>query len=214
MKTVRTYAKGEIIFSEKEQGQEMYILVSGAVELKKKTEQGETLLKVIDEPNDFFGEMALIDERPRSATARAVSESRLFVVDRSNFDKLILSNGSFSLKVIRKLSEHIRNSNKQISELVGLDQRERCYSAMVDFALQAGERLFNKGYKVAVPEMNDWINRNAGIAKKDVERHVYRLIKANRTPFASTASKSKDAIILPEEFINYYERKRTQKGIE
>ena len=208
MKTVRTYAEGEIIFSEKEQGREMYILVSGSVELKKKTGQGETLLKVIDEPNDFFGEMALIDERPRSATARAVRESKLLVVDRSNFDKLILSNGSFSLKIIRKLSEHIRNSNTQISELVGLDQRERCYAAMVEYALQFGERIFNKGYKVGVPTMNDWINQNAGIAKKDVERHVYKLIKANRTPFAGTASKSKDAIILPEEFINYYQRQR------
>lgn len=206
MKAVRTYAPGDIIFAENERGEEMYILSSGSVELKKRTEKGETLLKVIDQPNDFFGEMALIDENPRSATALSVAESKLIVVDRGSFERLVMSNGAFALKIIRKLSEHIRHSNLQISELVAVDQRERCYAAMVEYGLAHGERLFNKGIKVELAQMSEWINRNAGLAPKDIERHLYRLIKSNRTPYAGASTKSKDHIVLTEEFVRYYER--------
>ena len=58
---------GETVFAEGDAGDIMYVLLEGAVELRKKVGKGETVLKTVSTPNDFFGEMALIDDRPRSA---------------------------------------------------------------------------------------------------------------------------------------------------
>ncbi len=102
------YDSGEIIFREGEPGNKMYVLMAGAIELKKKLDKGETLIKTICEPNDFFGEMALIDDKPRSATAISVKRSNILVVDGAAFEAMILNNGKFALKIIKVLSERIR----------------------------------------------------------------------------------------------------------
>jgi CRP/FNR family transcriptional regulator/CRP/FNR family cyclic AMP-dependent transcriptional regulator len=115
---VKRYGKGDVIFKEGEKGDLMYVLLEGAVELKMKVEGGETVIKTVDTPNDFFGEMTLLDERPRSATAIASLPTKVLAVDGPTFESMILSNGKFALKIIKVLAARIRRSNVQISELI------------------------------------------------------------------------------------------------
>ena len=122
---VTQFESGEVIFREGEPGDRMYILLAGAVELKIKVDRGETVIKTIDTPNEFFGEMALIDERPRSATAVALRRTNLLAVDGPTFEAMILTNGKFALKIIKVLSERIRRSNEQVSDLIETMPRER-----------------------------------------------------------------------------------------
>jgi CRP/FNR family transcriptional regulator len=208
-KNIVEYKSGEIIFKELEKGDELYILAEGRVELTKKVEKGKKLLKVVDVPNEIFGEMALIDDSPRSATATAVQDSRLVAVKQAAFEHLIMSNGNFALKIIKMLSDRIRNSNIQISELVAEVPKERIYHGMVDFALHFGEQIFNKGYKVNIRKMTEWINGHIGVSRKDFENTLYRLLKTKEVSYAAKSEKTKDELILPENFIERFNRRQS-----
>jgi CRP/FNR family transcriptional regulator, cyclic AMP receptor protein len=205
----RTYEAGDVIFEEGQTGRVMYILVEGVVEICKKTHEGKTLLKVVNQKNEVFGEMALIDDLPRSASAVAVEPTTLYEINETSFEHLIKTNGNFAFKVIQILSERIRNSNYQISDLSEGDQKDRIQHAMVDYARLHGETIYNSGLKVNIDEMTTWINNHMGIAVKDLENHIQRLIKQDITPLAATSQKTRDAVVLSPEFMTTNERRRT-----
>jgi len=199
----RVFEAGETIFREGEKGDLMYVLLEGAVELKKKVGRGEAVLKVVDTPNDFFGEMALLDDRPRSATAVAERRSRVLVVDRPSFESMILQNGRFALKIIKVLAERIRRSNDQVSELIETMPKERISRGMADFAMRAGERIHDGSYKVSVAGMSAWINGHLGVPLDELEAAIFRLVKAESISY----SKAKDHLLLPEAFVRTNDRR-------
>lgn len=206
-KKVAAFQPGQVIFREGEVGKVMYILLSGAVDLKKRVDKGETVLKTVDTPNDFFGEMALLDDLPRSATAVAAKPTRLLVVDEQSFERFILTNGKFALKIIKALSERIRNSNIHITELIETRLKERIQRGMTDYALRSGEKIFNGGTKISIEPMKEWINTHLGIAKDDIDNHLFKLLKDETVVYAPTSVKTKDAVVLSEDFIRTYNRR-------
>lgn len=206
-KKVESCRPEQIIFREGEPGKVMYILLSGAVDLKKKVEKGEKVLKTVDTPNDFFGEMALIDDRPRSATAVATKPTKLLLVDESSFENIILTNSKFALKVIKVLSERIRNSNFQITELIETGLKERIQRGMADFAIRKGEKIFSGALKVPIEAMTEWMNSHLGIQRTDIDNQLFKLLKDETVQYAPTSAKTKDSIVLSEDFIRTYNRR-------
>jgi CRP-like cAMP-binding protein len=203
----KTFQPGEVIFREGDEADSMYILLEGAVDLKKKVEKGETVLKTVNVPNEFFGEMALLDDRPRSATAVAAAPTRLIEIDEATFENLILTNGKFALKIIKVLSERIRSSNVQIGELIETVPKERILRGMVDFALQNGEKIFNGGIKINIDAMKAWINSRLGIAVEDVDAYLFKLLKQNSVGYAPTSAKTRENLVLSPEFIKANDRR-------
>ena len=205
---VLTIAAGDIVFREGDPGDLMYILVKGTVELKMHVDKGETVLKTIEKPNDFFGEMALIDGRPRSATAVAAAQTTLIPVDRQSFENMILANGKFALTIIKVLSERIRRSNDQVEELIETSPRDRIMYGMADFALRVNERIHDGSYKAQVEEMKAWINTRMGIPLDEIEAGLFRLMKGGTIVYAATSAKTKEHILLPERFVQEYDRRQ------
>ncbi|MDX9957662.1 MAG: Crp/Fnr family transcriptional regulator [Spirochaetia bacterium] len=206
----RIFEAGSVIFKEGDKGALMYILVKGCVELRKKVEGGETVLKLVKTPNEFFGEMSLIDGRPRSATAVASEKTSLITVDDTIFDNMVLSNPKFALTIIKTLSARIRSSNVQISELIETIPRERTARGMVDFALQQGEKIFDGGYKVHVETMRSWVNSHTGIAFDDFDACLARFIKNEAVRYAATSVKTKEHVVLTETFVRENNRRDRQ----
>jgi len=198
---VKQYETGECIFREGESGDLMYVLIEGAVDLKKRLGRGETVLKIVDKPNDFFGEMAILDDRPRSATAIAAKPTKVIAVDARTFESMILGNGKFALKIIKVLSDRIRRSNDQVSDLIETMPRERVARGMADYARRHGERIHDGSTKVSYEAMKLWINSRLGIAPEEIETAVVRLLKISAISWAATSSKTKEHIILSEHFI-------------
>ena len=211
MQTVH-FTAGQTIFQEGSAGRVMYVLDSGKVELRKHTDNGEALLKTVDQKNDIFGEMSLIDDMPRSATAIAAGETEVFVINDTNFEHLIKTNGSFAFKVIQILSERIRSANRQIQELSETDQRQRCLGAMVDYGRQFGDKIYNGDLKVNIKEMQEWINSHLGISLRDIETQVSRLIKLGTTPLAATSSKTHECLLLSPDFMLQNDRRKLDRS--
>jgi len=103
-KETRKVDAGTVIFNEGDQGSEMFGIVDGEVELRAK---GRVLRSL--GPQEVFGEMALIDDAPRSLTAVAVSETTLAMIDRHRFLFLVQETPMFALNVMSVMAEHLRD---------------------------------------------------------------------------------------------------------
>ena len=100
----KVYHPGEVVFEEGDPGRALFVVVEGAVEITRATAQGAYVLNMLG-PGDAFGELALIDDFPRSGTARIVSvPGRLLILYKSDFDTLIDGNPRIALVVMRNLS--------------------------------------------------------------------------------------------------------------
>jgi CRP/FNR family cyclic AMP-dependent transcriptional regulator len=107
-KFLRTYRKSEIIFAENTLGSEMYIIHSGKVKLTSTKPGHEVTLATLG-PGEFFGEMALCDSEPRTATAIAESNNtRLIALDHEKFLYLVSQQPAFALTIMHGLCTRIR----------------------------------------------------------------------------------------------------------
>jgi CRP-like cAMP-binding protein len=99
-------APGGVVFTQGDTGVEMFGIVSGAVEL---TVDGRVMAKL--GPDDTFGEMSLVDQSPRMATATAVEQSVLAVIDRRHFLFLVHETPTFALQVMSSMAERLRHDS-------------------------------------------------------------------------------------------------------
>jgi CRP-like cAMP-binding protein len=113
-----TYAPGEKIFEQGELGTEMYIILDGDVEIVKHINDESHVLSHL-EKGDFFGEMALLENVPRTADAVAVGEVKTLVINGSRFDEMLHKNPEIAVRIIRKYSKRLREANALLERLVG-----------------------------------------------------------------------------------------------
>lgn len=102
------YPAGHVIFKEGEPGKEMYVVSSGAVELRL----GERRLEAI-EPGGILGEMALVDSSPRSATAVAATDCELVAIDEKRFQFLLQRVPFFAIEVMRVMAQRLRRLSRE-----------------------------------------------------------------------------------------------------
>jgi CRP-like cAMP-binding protein len=98
---------GDTIFAEGDTGTEMYIIQQGQVEIFKEY-AGSTRPIATLETGDFFGETSLLEEQPREASARAVSDFRLLRIDQTTFDQIVREDPEIAVRMLRKLSHRLR----------------------------------------------------------------------------------------------------------
>ena len=98
----KSYAPGEVIFHEGDPGKGLFVVLDGEVEILRETKEGERQIASFG-PSTAFGELALIDDLPRSATARASAPSRLLILYRSHFETLMVGDKGIALVVMHNL---------------------------------------------------------------------------------------------------------------
>ena len=111
------YDAGHILFEEGDDGDDMYIIQSGRVAIKKRVKGGETTLAVM-EKGDFFGEMAMLERLPRSAKAEVVDEGDVIKIDNETFGDMIKANPEIAIRMLRKYSIRLRDANNQIEMIL------------------------------------------------------------------------------------------------
>lgn len=109
----KDYKDGDIIFEENSVGREMYIILTGKAEVIKEKGDVETTLATLEE-GDFFGEMSLFDNNPRSATVKALGDVKLLEINQKNFLKKISRDPSLAFRMLEKMSQRIRITDEKI----------------------------------------------------------------------------------------------------
>ena len=126
----RFYKDNEIIFCEHEPGDELYIIQKGKIKITKIVDNNEVLLAVL-KPGDIFGEMALLENKPRSATAISFGESELLAVSKKNFESMVRTNPMLGTKLITLLSERIWKAYRQLANILISDPLGRMYDMLL-----------------------------------------------------------------------------------
>jgi CRP-like cAMP-binding protein len=108
----RTFQAGEMIFSEFEPGDTFYLIQSGRVQLVKIIGDIERTLDIL-QPSGMFGEMAILENSPRSATAIALDTVKVLEFNSQNFEILMLGNPQIALKLLRMFAKRIYDSKRR-----------------------------------------------------------------------------------------------------
>jgi CRP-like cAMP-binding protein len=107
----------ELVFAEKELGEEMYLVYSGKILIYQDLAGRREPLDIV-ESGGYFGEMAIIDEQPRSASARAEDDSILLVLHREDFRSAVLDYPDIAFAVFEEFSRRVRQADDRIRSLV------------------------------------------------------------------------------------------------
>jgi CRP-like cAMP-binding protein len=137
----RRYPKDSVVFFENEQGDFFFMILEGRIKVTILGDDGREVILSLLGPGDFFGEMALLDNEPRSATAIAVEDSELLSLHRNDFQNVLSDNRSIMIGLIKTLTARLRRANHQISTLALLDVYGRVARVIVDMAREEGRRL-------------------------------------------------------------------------
>ncbi|MDR0452295.1 MAG: Crp/Fnr family transcriptional regulator [Treponema sp.] len=151
--SVRNYARNTMIFSEGETGHDLYIIQKGSVKIVKIAQAQEVLLAVL-QAGDIFGEMALLESKPRTASAIAFEDVTLMTVNRQNFEDLTATQPQLVARLTMLLSDRIWFGYKQLANAHIIDPLGRLYDQLLiqleKDGITRGERqsyIFNFGPK-------------------------------------------------------------------
>ncbi|MDP9121305.1 MAG: cyclic nucleotide-binding domain-containing protein [Acidobacteriota bacterium] len=112
------YKAGEYVFREGDLGTEMYIIHEGKIEILNRIADEDRVLAVL-EKGDFFGEMSVLEDLPRAASARALADARLLQINGSTFDQMLQGNPEIAVRMMRKLSRRLRETDELLKTSFG-----------------------------------------------------------------------------------------------
>lgn len=126
----RNVTAGQVLFHEGEPGREMFVIQSGKVRLVRNIRGQEKLLAELG-AGEFFGEMSIINDKPRTATATVVEDAQLLVLDPKTFEAMIKANTEIAVRMIKKLAKRLDDANGQIENLLLGDANSRIVHALL-----------------------------------------------------------------------------------
>ncbi len=174
----RKYTKNSIVFLEEEIGAILFIILNGRVKVVRTDDNGKEVILSILGQGDFFGEMALLDDLPRSATVVALDKSELFIIHRRDFLDLIERTPKVATALLRELTLRLRKSNEQIENLSLKDAVGRVATVILQLADEVGK--IRKGAVVIedFPVQQDLANM-AGTSRETISRTIHQFMHNN-----------------------------------
>ncbi len=130
----KSYPKSSVILFEDDPGDALYVVLSGQVKVVLIGEDGREVILSMLKADDFFGEMSLIDDQPRSAHVIATEDSNLMVLRREDFRKCMQEMPRIALGLLRALSRRLRHADTKIGGLVLLDVNGRVARLLLELA--------------------------------------------------------------------------------
>jgi len=169
----REFPRGSVVFHEGDPGREMYVIQAGRVTISKRVGAVEKVLATLGQ-GEFFGEMAIVSRRPRSATATCEVDARLLVVDHATFEAMVRSNAEIALRMIQKLAERLREADDLISNMLLRDGASR----VVHFLATQAERVARGPGPVRLAARRDALPALVGVDAAQVDAAIEKLLRA------------------------------------
>jgi CRP/FNR family transcriptional regulator, cyclic AMP receptor protein len=196
----KEFPKSTVLFREGEAGKEMYVLQAGQVLITKKVRDTEKTLAVLG-PGEFFGEMALISNKPRNATATVAEAARLLVIDPKTFEGMIRGNAEIAVRMIKKLAERLSEADAQIETLLLADPGSRVVHHLLS-ACQTRGRAVEEGVEIDL-QLKE-LSRLTGVGESGVKSLLERLERSGLLERAGDRLTVRDTARL-DEYLHYLE---------
>jgi CRP/FNR family cyclic AMP-dependent transcriptional regulator len=138
----RSYPKGRTIVAEGEASQSMYILLAGRAKVQRSDSEGKEVILAVIGSGEFFGEMSLIDDAPRSASVITLEPCEFMAITKDAFKGVLMQSPETSMAVMRGLVRRLREADMKIETLALLDVYGRVARVLLDFSeLVGGQRI-------------------------------------------------------------------------
>src|SRR5438552_18661850 len=134
----RQFARDEVIFHRDGPAGQVFLITSGTVKVSVPDEQGHEVVVALERGGDVFGELALFDEGPRSATVTALTETHALALARQEFISTLERNPDAMRRMLALLVKMIRHSTGHVEDLVFLDLPGRVAKCLLDLSEAAG----------------------------------------------------------------------------
>jgi CRP/FNR family transcriptional regulator, cyclic AMP receptor protein len=170
----REFTKGTVLFKEGDAGLEMYVVQSGKVNITKTVRDTEKILATLG-PGEFFGEMAILNKKPRVAGASMAEDGKLLVIDPRTFEAMIRGNVEIAVRLIKKLSDRLQEADEQIENLLLRDPNSRVVHNLLQQAQKRGKAT-PQGTLCAVNLVE--LHTRMGLTAEEVQDAIQRTAKA------------------------------------
>ena len=160
----RTYPKGSVILFQGDPGDSLYVLRQGRAKVVLIGEDGREVILGVLEPGAHFGELALIDDQPRSAHVIAMEDSQLLILRREDFRRRVEANPRVAWALLTELSRRLRRADQKIGGLVLLDVPGRISRLLLDLSAESTNGMIEK------PLTHQTIAQMIGASRETVSR--------------------------------------------
>jgi CRP-like cAMP-binding protein len=160
----RTYPKGSVILFQGDPGDSLYVLRQGRAKVVLIGEDGREVILGVLEPGAHFGELALIDDQPRSAHVIAMEDSQLLILRREDFRRRVEANPTVAWALLIELSRRLRRADQKIGGLVLLDVPGRISRLLLDLSSESSNGTIDK------PLTHQTIAQMIGASRETVSR--------------------------------------------
>jgi CRP/FNR family transcriptional regulator, cyclic AMP receptor protein len=134
----RDFSAGEVLFREGERGEQMYVIQSGIVRIVKRVGGEYRSLATLGR-GEFIGEMAILNGRPRTATALVLEDARCLVIDAATLEQMLSDNTEIALRLVKKLARRLDSADEMIQMLLNPDPQARVLLALQRHAESFGD---------------------------------------------------------------------------
>jgi CRP-like cAMP-binding protein len=166
----RRFRRGETIFHLGDPGDALFIVASGIVKITLPSETGDEAILATLRPGDFFGELALLDGAPRSATAVALEPTETLVLPRDRFRELISAEPAIRDALLAALARELRRLTIHVEELHFLDIAGRLAAVLARLAGEQGIRVAGGAIRLAAPLTQSDLASMVGCTRQSVNR--------------------------------------------
>jgi CRP/FNR family cyclic AMP-dependent transcriptional regulator len=165
----REYAAGDVLFREGEKGDVMFVIQSGAVRISKDVGGSEKVLANLG-PGEFFGEMAILNGKPRTATATTLEATRCLLIEARTLEEMVAKNAEIALRLIKKLAKRLDSADSLVEILLHRDPKARVLLALTRHADASGETIELPSTDPENPEPTTGVRVRVSVA--DLAREV------------------------------------------
>ncbi|MFC5700528.1 Crp/Fnr family transcriptional regulator [Cohnella faecalis] len=136
----RTFQTGTILFQEKDYGNTFYVVLTGTIKLFTRSNSGEEKILSLVNAGESFGELSLLDGRPRSASAQTLETTTVLELSSQTFMELLQTHFDITRGILAELCRRLRQTNEHVNDLTFLDGRTRVLKNLITLANQNGKR--------------------------------------------------------------------------
>ncbi len=167
----REFLAGDVLFREGEKGEDMYVIQSGVVQILKRVGGQERPLATLGR-GEFVGEMAILNDKPRTATAVVLETARCLVIDGQTLEHMVANSTEIALRLVKKLARRLDSADEMIQILLNPDPKARVLLSLRRQAETFGE---DTGLGVRVHSSAADLAREVGTDESQVRDVLDRL---------------------------------------
>jgi CRP/FNR family transcriptional regulator, cyclic AMP receptor protein len=162
--------KGEQLFQQGDEGTALYIIAEGRIKISLARRMDNVTLAILGQ-GEFLGEMALLDELPRSADAIALEDSHLYVLNRKDFLAFLDNNAHAVYAILNSLSRRLRKTDDQLAEMCFLNVSARLARRLVELAeTQAPEEGNPNAYDLKISQQE--LGNILGVSRESINKEL------------------------------------------